>query len=216
MKLEIQTAVLFDMDGVVLDTESQYSVFWDKTGREALGIEHFDSLIKGTTNTQIGEKYFQGREEEFARIVEANRAWEAEMTYNYFPGVVDFINDLRANGVKLALVTSSDEAKMACVYRAHPEMKELFDLILSAGSFTRSKPHPECFLLAMKQLNVTSANSFVIEDSFHGLAAGRASGATVIGMATTNSREGIEDKADYVLDSFLGMTYQKLISLHNI
>ncbi|MDL2213860.1 HAD family phosphatase [Bacteroides sp. OttesenSCG-928-D19] len=213
MEIGKNKAALFDMDGVVVDTESQYSVFWDKVGSEALGIENFDALIKGTTNKQIGEKYFSGREEEFARITEANRAWEAQMTYNYFPGVTDFLADLRANGVKLALVTSSDNAKMQYVYQAHPELKELFDCILTAENFTQSKPHPECFLLGMEQLNSTAETTFVFEDSFHGLQAGMSSGATVIGLATTNPAQELKGKAHYILDNFEGMTFEKLMRL---
>ena len=54
----------------------------------------------------------------------------------------------------------------------------------------------------------------VFEDSFHGLQAGMTSGATVIGLATTNSREAITGKAHYIIDDFTGMTYEKMISLH--
>ena len=71
--------------------------------------------------------------------------------------------------------------------------------------FQNSKPHPECFLLGMKLLGATPENSFVFEDSFHGLQAGRSSGATVIGLATTNPREAIQSKADYVIDDFSEM-----------
>lgn len=212
MEQEKKIAVLFDMDGVVLDTETQYSIFWNKTGRETLGIENFDSLIKGSTGAQIGEMYYKGREEEFAGIIERNNEWESQMTYDYFPGVVEFIGDLRRNGVKPALVTSSDEKKMIYVYNAHPEMKTMFDEILTAEYFTRSKPDPECFLLAMKMLGVAPENVYVFEDSFHGLTAGMASGATVIGMSTTNPRESIEDKAHHILDGFTGLSYEKLLT----
>ena len=79
--------------------------------------------------------------------------------------------------------------------------------------FKRSKPHPDCFLLGMELFGTTPENSFVFEDSFHGLAAGKASGATVIGLATTNSREAIADKAHYVMDDFREMSYEKLLQL---
>lgn len=213
MKQEKKIAVLFDMDGVVLDTETQYSVFWNRIGLETLGIENFDALIKGTTEKQIGEKYYQGKEELFTDVVEQNQAWESQMAYDYFPGVVEFIEDLRRNGAKLALVTSSNENKMKYVYRAHPEIKSMFDQILTAEHFTRSKPDPDCFLLAMRLFGASPENSFVFEDSIHGLKAGMESGATVIGVATTNPREVIEDKAHHIIDSFPGLTYDKLLTL---
>lgn len=214
MREEKKIAALFDMDGVVLDTESQYSVFWNRIGLETLGIENFDAMIKGSTGVQIGEKYYKGRDEEFADIIKQNNEWEAQMTYEYIPGIVSFIEDLRKNNVKLALVTSSDEKKMQYVYNAHLEIKSMFDEILTAECFSRSKPDPECFLLGMKKFGTIPENTFVFEDSFHGLQAGISSGATVIGVATTNSREAIGRKAHYIIDDFTGMTFARMIALH--
>ena len=71
--------------------------------------------------------------------------FEIKMNYDYVPGIVEFIADLRRHGVKIALVTSSNTAKMENVYHAHPEFKSLFDEILTAERFKRSKPDPECF-----------------------------------------------------------------------
>lgn len=213
MREEKRIAALFDMDGVVLDTETQYSVFWNRIGLETLGIENFDAMIKGTTGAQIGERHYKGREEEFADIIKQNNEWEAQMTYEYIPGIVSFIEDLRKNNVKLALVTSSDEKKMRYVYAAHPEIKSMFDEILTAEHFTRSKPDPECFLLGMKMLGTTPENSYVFEDSFHGLQAGMSSGAIVIGLSTTNSREAIGQKAHYIIDDFTGMTFERMVAM---
>ena len=71
--------------------------------------------------------------------------------------------------------------------------------------FTASKPAPDCFLLGMEVFGTTPDTTYVFEDSFNGLKAGMASGATVIGLATTNSR---------VLDDFQGFTYDKLTQLY--
>ena len=102
----------------------------------------------------------------------------------------------------IALVTSSNNNKMENVYRAHSEFKELFDVIITADIFAHSKPDPECFLKGMKLLQSDAAHSIVFEDSFHGLEAGKRTGAFVIGLATTNPRHTIEGKADYIIDNF--------------
>lgn len=58
-------AALFDLDGVIFDTESQYSLFWSKKGREYLPeVENFEQKIKGQTLVQIFDKWFAGREQE--------------------------------------------------------------------------------------------------------------------------------------------------------
>lgn len=204
-------AALFDFDGVVMDTESQYTGFWNKEGLNYLGVENFGPGIKGQTLGQIFDKYFPGMEEVHKQLDEKIETFEKEMSYEYLPGFLRFITELRANGVKTALVTSSNEKKMSNVYRVHPEIKELFDEILTAEHFTKSKPHPECFLLGMKRFGAEPSQSYVFEDSFHGLRAGMDSGATVIGLATTNPREAIREKAHHIIDDFTGMTYDRLL-----
>lgn len=206
-------SVLFDFDGVVMDTESQYTIFWDEQGRKYLNNDQFGSGIKGQTLAQIYEKYFAGRIEEQEQITKDLHRFESEMTYDYLPGVEEFIADLRWNGVKIAVVTSSNEEKMKNVYRAHPELKGMFDRILTGEMFARSKPAPDCFLLGMEVFGTTADHTYVFEDSFHGLQAGMSSGATVIGLATTNSREAIVGKAHYVMDDFTAMTFEKLLAI---
>lgn len=207
-------AVLFDFDGVIMDTETQYTIFWDEQGRKYLGEEDFGRSIKGQTLTQIYDKYFSDKPEAQREITAGLNVYEKEMSYEYIPGVEDFITDLRKNGVKIAVVTSSNEEKMQNVYNAHPEFKGMVDRILTGEMFARSKPAPDCFLLGMEIFDVIPENTFVFEDSFHGLQAGMTSGATVIGLATTNTREAIIGKAHYIVDDFTTMTYDKLLTLH--
>lgn len=207
-------AVLFDFDGVIMDTETQYTVFWNEQGRKYLGEEDFGRSIKGQTLTQIYDKYFGDKPDAQQEITAGLNVFEKEMSYEYIPGVEAFIADLRRNGVKIAVVTSSNEEKMQNVYNAHPEFKGMVDRILTGEMFARSKPAPDCFLLGMEVFGISPENTYVFEDSFHGLQAGMTSGATVIGLATTNSREAITGKAHYIMDDFTGMTYDKLLTLH--
>lgn len=136
------------------------------------------------------------------------------MAYEYLPGVQDFLVELRRHNVKIALVTSSNDEKMENVYRTHPEFKEQFDRILTGDMFKRSKPAPDCFLLGMEVFGTTPDTTYVFEDSFNGLKAGMASEATVIGLATTNSREAVAPLCHCVLDDFTGFTYDKMLQVH--
>ena len=207
-------AALFDLDGVVLDTESQYTVFWDEQGMKYLGIPDFCATIKGQTLAQILGRNFMGdNRQHHTEIVSDLNRFEREMDYQYIAGAQQFIAELRENGVKIAVVTSSNDEKMTHVYRAHPDFKSQFDIILTGDMFERSKPHPDCFLLDMKQFDTIPENSFLFEDSFHGLEAGRASGATLIGLATTNPLEAIAVKASLILDDLTEMTFGKRLKL---
>ncbi|MDO4181073.1 MAG: HAD family hydrolase [Bacteroidales bacterium] len=204
-------AALFDFDGVVMDTESQYSIFWNAQGRiYHPEIPEFGRMIKGQTLTQIYDKYFVGKEEIQKKITEELNNFEQQMLYEYIPGVEAFMKDLRAHGVKIAIVTSSNEKKMSHVYKNHPELKEHVDRILTADMFEHSKPHPECFLLGAKVFDTVPENCVVFEDSFHGLEAGNRAGMTVIGLATTNPEEQIKDKASLVIQNFNGFNFEKM------
>lgn len=205
---------LFDFDGVIMDTETQYTVFWNEQGLKYLNEEDFGRRIKGQTLAQIYEKHFSTLPEAQQEITAKLNVFEKQMSYEYIPSVEAFIADLRRHGVKIAVVTSSNEEKMQNVYNAHPEFKGMVDRILTGEMFARSKPAPDCFLLGMEIFGATPENTYVFEDSFHGLQAGMTSGATVIGLATTNSREAITGKAHYIMDDFTGMTYDKLLTLH--
>ena len=208
MKIEWKAAwkaALFDLDGVVFDTEPQYTVFWGAQCREFHpehpGLEH---EIKGQTLTQIYDKYFtaDGLAEKQEMITQRLNAYEAQMHYDYLEGFVEFIKDLRQRGVKTAVVTSSNVPKMQSVYRQRPEFQELFDEILTSEDFERSKPDPDCYLKAAGRFGARPEECVVFEDSFNGLKSGRAAGMTVIGLATTNSAEAIRPLCDEVIMNY--------------
>ena len=197
-------AALFDLDGVVFDTEPQYTVFWGAQCREFHpehpGLEH---EIKGQTLVQIYEAWFSGPlTEKQALITRRLDEYEAQMSYNYVPGFEQYIRSLREKGVKTAVVTSSNRPKMEAVYRSRPEFKELFDAILTSEDFSASKPDPDCYLKAAERFGVAPEDCVVFEDSFNGLKSGRAAGMTVVGLATTNAAESIRPLCDRVIHDF--------------
>lgn len=197
---------LFDLDGVIMDTESQYSIFWNMMGKEYLGLDDFGRIIKGQTLFQIFEGHFEGMAREQEEIVRRLNEYEAGMSYDYIPGADEFMRQLKASGVPMAIVTSSNEPKMRNVRKAHPELWELADAVLTSEHFTKSKPDPECFLKGMEVLGGKPSETYVFEDSLHGINAGRAAGTKVIGLATTNPRETISPLCDIVIDDFRGFS----------
>ncbi|MBE6276224.1 MAG: HAD family phosphatase [Bacteroides sp.] len=207
-------AALFDFDGVVMDTEPQYTEFWNNQGSLYFpDIENFGQKIKGNTLFHIFEKYLPNNPKARERLTADIATFESQMRYEYVPGLETFMKELREKGVKIAIVTSSDNQKMGNVYRAHPEIHTMVDKILTADSFTYSKPHPECFLLGAELLGTVPENCVVFEDSFNGLAAGNAAGMKVVGLSTTNSAEAIQDKADVVIPDFMNFSYEKMMDL---
>ena len=212
MRLDKFKAALFDLDGVVFDTEPQYSVFWGGICRqyhpEHPGLEH---EIKGQTLTQIYDRWFSGPLlSERDSITSRLNDYEQQMSYEYIEGFEVLIAALRSHGVRTAVVTSSNIPKMESVYRHQPGFTSLFDAILTSEDFDRSKPDPDCYLKAAQRLDAQCDECIVFEDSFNGLRAGRAAGMAVVGMATTNTVEAILPLSDLQLKDYQGLTFERL------
>jgi len=207
---ELFKVALFDVDGTLVDSEGQYSVFWGDMGkRYHPEIDNFCDVIKGTTLTQILNKYFPVEKHE--QIEEELDAYEAQMKFEFVEGAEDFVRDIHGRGVKCAVVTSSNEKKMSSLRRCIPYFDDLFDRVLTAEMFTASKPNPDCYLLGAKVFDAKIEECVVFEDALTGLEAGMRAGMFTIGFPTTNPREVIESRCSLVVDSFKGLSYEEIV-----
>ena len=212
MDKNVLKAALFDLDGVVFDTEPQYSVFWGSQCRlyhpEHPGLEN---EIKGQTLTEIYDQWFSGPLlAEQAAITERLNAFEQQMHFDYIAGFEQLIADLHSHGVRTAVVTSSNLLKMESVYRQQTNFKSLFDAILTSEDFERSKPDPDCYLKAAQHLDSQPSECVVFEDSFNGLRSGRAARMKVVGLATTNAMERIAPLSDMQIIDYRMVDYETL------
>lgn len=192
---------LFDLDGVILDTEGSYTAFWDDYGSRHFSEKDFGLKIKGQTLVKILGDYFP-EENERKAITEAINDFERNMSYPFVPGVENYIKSLKSNGIRTAVVTSSNLLKMENVYRCHPGFREMFDMILTSEDFSESKPSPYCYLKAMRLFGAGPEDCVVFEDSLAGLQSARASGAFVTALTTTNPEEVVRNYADLVIRDF--------------
>jgi len=206
-------AALFDFDGVIVDTEPIYDIFWNEAGeRYNTGIPNFADVIKGTTLPYVIKKYFSDRTPEYQKMVQKEaETYESTMPLPPFAGSVEFVRLLKSNGVKLALVTSSDNSKVNRGLR-ELDLEGVFNVIVTADRITNGKPDPMCYLLAAKDLGEDPANCLVFEDSFAGIQSGNDAGMRVIGLSTTNAPETICDKVFEVISDFQNITFQKYLS----
>ncbi len=205
---------LFDLDGVLVDTETIYTRFWSETDRLfPTGIDDYARYIKGMTLTKILNYY--PTQEVRDEIVRRLNEFQATMEYPMMDGAMELLGELRQRGIPTAIVTSSDNKKMTRLFKHQPLLREMVDHVIDASQVTRSKPDPQGYLLGAKAIGVEPENCFVFEDSFQGLAAGRSSGAMVIALATTFPRERIEREADadMIIDSLAGMGVDDMLAL---
>ncbi|MDE6715988.1 MAG: HAD family hydrolase [Muribaculaceae bacterium] len=207
----MKIGVLFDLDGVLIDSETLYTEFWSNIDKlYPSGIDNFAYRIKGNNLARILSTYYPDPNLQ-KEILDMINVFEEQIQYKIFPGVIDFLTELRRHAIPTALVTSSDKEKMKKLYTQHPDFKNYFNAVITGDMVSKSKPNPECFLMGASKLGIAPENCYVFEDSPSGIQAGLDSGAKVIALATTLLRQDINTKVHAIIDSFLDFDVEKML-----
>ena len=202
-------ACLFDLDGVLVDSERIYTKIWEAIEQQwPTGIENFAYKIKGTTLEDIIQRYFP--EEVSKDVISELIRLEGMMIYAPLPGAVEFLDSLKAREIPIALVTSSNGLKMEHLWTDMPGFKEKFNVVITGDEVKCSKPDPEGYLAAAKALGVNPAKCAVFEDSLQGVKAGKAAGAFVVGVAGTLKAEDIAPYSDILVNAVAEVNIDKL------
>ena len=187
-------AVIFDLDGVIVDTAHYHFIAWKRLAKE-LGIDFTEAeneQLKGVSRMRSLEIILElGNlrlsQEEMERLANKKNQWfvdyiNAMKPDEIFPGVKEMIQNIRASGIKIALASSSKNADTVLTLL---NIKNLFDVIVDGTMITHTKPDPEIFLLAAKKLNLPPAECLVFEDAEAGVEAAIAAGMKCIGVGST-------------------------------
>ncbi len=203
-------AVLFDLDGVLIDTEPIYTRFWASIAEEFNLSPTFAAVIKGTTLKSILGYFPEDKREYVAQRI---HDFEDTMPYPFFDGAECLLAELREHGLKTAIFTSSDDTKMRYLNIQHPGFSAMFDVVIDGSMVSRSKPDPEGYLRAAEALGVEIHDCAVIEDSLQGLEAGRRSEAKVIGFTTTNPADRVAPLCDLCVADISRLDYEKIAEI---
>lgn len=202
--------ILFDLDGVLIDTETEYTKIWTEIERMyPSGKENTPLRIKGMTLDNILNSYYPEHRDE---VMEYLYEQEKRMEYNWIPGARDFVQQLIDADIPRAMVTSSNEVKLSKMREHTPDLEGMMTHRVTAERITRSKPDPEGYLLGASLIGVDPKNCAVFEDSMQGLKAGRAAGAYVIGVAGTLPAEMIAPHCDLLVDRVADIDLPTLIA----
>lgn len=209
--MSYKKAALFDLDGVVFDTEPQYTAFWSTVfARYYPNEPQLATCIKGQTLTWIYERYFADKPDLQNKITAELNTFERNMQFEYVLGFEDFIAQLHQLKVNTAVVTSSNKEKMQQVYDQHPNFKALFDHVFTAEDFAKSKPDPYCYLLGASYFGVRPTECVAFEDSTSGFKSVKSAGMPLVGLATSNPVGVINQYTKVIIPNYLQASFTDL------
>lgn len=212
-------AVLFDWDGVVIDSSSQHERSWDllsaETGRP-LPPGHFKAGFGKTNATIIPSFGWTSEPAEILRLAqrkeEIYRSLVRSEGVTPLPGVVDLLRQLREEGRPRAVGSSTPRANIEAIMDV-TGLTGMFDAVICGDDVRQGKPDPEIFQLGARALEVEPSRCVVIEDAFVGIEAARRAGMRVLAVATTHSLTELEGNADRAVASLAEITPTELADL---
>lgn len=194
--LENMKAALFDLDGVIVDTAKYHYLAWKRLA-ESLGIpfaEEDNEKLKGVNRRQsleiiLAKGGLDLPETEKIRLMEKKNSWYVDYIGKMeedeiLPGAREYIRQLKARDVKIALGSASRNARTIL---ERLNLLSLFDAIVDGTKVENSKPDPEVFLAGSRELRVPESRCVVFEDSLSGVEAARRAGMFVVGIGTGES-----------------------------
>ncbi|GAB3899447.1 HAD family hydrolase [Larkinella knui] len=217
-------AAIFDMDGVIVDTNPHHRTAWRKYFErygKPLTDDDFVRYVSGKHNTDILTHLFPDRPLSGAESRQLAAEKEALFRELYLPditpvpGLPAFLQLLRNAGMLTAVGTSAPVENLDFIIDAL-NLRSYFDVLLDESKVTRPKPDPAIYQKAMKMLGVEPHESIIFEDSTTGIRAAKAAGAYVIGLATTESAEELlRIGADEVIRDFTELTPERFQELRS-
>jgi beta-phosphoglucomutase len=197
--------VLFDLDGVIVDTLHYHYLAWKKMFEERGGTVSEQTILlhEGRNSREIlpilmKEAGINVPPEEQHEFIEKKRRYYRSITrVSFYPKALAVVEKTRDMGVRCALVTACTRKNMEAALNRHHQA--LFEIILTGDDVPRAKPHPDPYQTAQVRLGLRPDECVVIENAPLGVQSAKAAGIPCVAVATTLGKEHLSD-ADYIVD----------------
>ncbi len=213
--------VIFDMDGVIVDTEPVHHYAYNEHFK-ILNIEVSDEVyatFTGNSTKNIYEKLKSKFDlsDDIETLVLAkrnlfNNAFDKKEDLFLLDGVLDLIRNLNINGMQLVLASSSAKVTIEKIFNRF-DLHQYFSHIVSGEDFPKSKPDPAIFVHAAFLSNTNIENCIVIEDSTNGIKAAKLAGIFCVGYDSPNSKLQDYSLADLVISDFNDLSFDFISKL---
>jgi HAD superfamily hydrolase (TIGR01509 family) len=216
------TAVLFDMDGVIVNSEplhhKAYHLMFQEVGL-TVSPELYASFT-GQATLEICQTLCAhfGLEQSPEELVAIKRRhfktlFDQDPDFDLIPGVLELIQDYFNNGLTLVLASSASMVNINRIFKRF-DLDRFFVAKLSGADLKASKPHPEIFIKAAEAAGADRKNCVVIEDSENGIAAAKAADIYAIAFDSEHSKAQDYSLADLVVKSFDQISYAQLTKIN--
>ena len=214
---------IFDMDGVVIDSNPYHKIAWEKF-LAGQGVHYddqlFDNVLSGRTGPTslrliFGEDLSQEKLDLFLEEVDLNYQTILRQAEDVRPiaGVHAFIQKITRNGYRLALATSAPVLNIELGLQKL-KLENTFEHIVGKVDVSHGKPHPEVYLTTLELLGMAAENCIVFEDSKAGIQSAQNAGIKVVGIASGHSKEELlEEGVSMVVDDFTGLKLDQVLTL---
>lgn len=187
MEEQVMKGFIFDMDGVLFDTEKLYERFWCEAAEELGFVMNVEDVAAiRSTDAKLARKILKqrcGSDFDYDGVKGLRIRLMHEYTQKHGveqkPGVRDFLVLLKGKNYKIALATTSNK-KRATEFLMQGKLFDFFDWIVSGDLVTKGKPDPEIYLKAAEGLGLNPAECYAVEDSYNGVRSAHAAGCKVI------------------------------------
>lgn len=214
---------IFDMDGVVIDSNPFHKIAWEKfLNRLRIPFEDdlFDNVLSGRTGPTslrliFGDDLSQEKLDLYLEEVDGNFQTILRESDDVRPiaGVHAFLDQITGNGMRLALATSAPTLNIELGLQKL-KLENTFEHIVGKVDVSHGKPHPEVYLTSMKLLGMAAENCIVFEDSKAGIQSALSAGIQVVGIASGLSREELlEEGVSMAVDDFVGLELVQILEL---
>jgi beta-phosphoglucomutase len=184
-------AIIFDFDGVIVDTEKKKFNDLKKILKKQnilLKKNSFSDMVGKKTDLFLKEQFPNIKKTIFNKIIDERRKEQNKNIekYKLIKGIKKLLNYLKLKNVKIGLTTGSKKQFVLKILEKN-KINYFFDIIVTGEDFISSKPNPECFKLTLKKLKVSSKETIIIEDSKAGIQSAKLTGSKVFGLNTYNN-----------------------------
>ena len=203
-------AVLFDLDGVLINSIEAHIHAWQQVFSDfGLNLKPLEIKLREGEKAEVSLDFYRRKyglkltiKQKRALIARKRALYSQQAPAHLISEASKLIIKLKRKGFKIALVTGSAADNLKELMAK--EEYDAFDILVTSSDYTRPKPHPQCYLMALEKLKLAAADCIAVENAPFGIQSAKSAGLKVIALTSTLTKEYLSE-ADWIVDDYSQM-----------